>query len=83
MFSDNTETILQKAVKDPESIYATPYEVVKDVRISREEQLKILESWALDQSRLLESAAENMGEDVESAKAAKLLQDISKIKATV
>lgn len=80
MVPNNSKNILQNAIKDPASVYATPHDVVRDDRTTHAEKVKILENWALDQKRLLTSEAENMGEDVETENPAVLLQEISKAK---
>lgn len=49
----------KKAIDDPSLAFNSPREVVES-DLPREEKIKILRSWELDQRRLLESAEENM-----------------------
>lgn len=52
--------LVAKALKDPGAIYGAPGNVLNDTRLNAEEKHAILESWALDQRRLMESEDENM-----------------------
>lgn len=52
--------VVGKAVSDPAKIYGVPAHVLSDARLSTEQKRVILESWALDQRRLMESEDENM-----------------------
>jgi hypothetical protein len=52
---------LDKAKLDPASTYATPQDVADDRRLTREQKIEILKSWAWDEQRLAESEAEGMG----------------------
>lgn len=54
------EAIVHDAVSDPVRLYGVPENVLNDKRLSNEQKLTILESWALDQRRLMESEDENM-----------------------
>jgi hypothetical protein len=47
-------------VNDPWDFFASPMDVVNDVRFTQEEKQKILESWALDAQLLSQAEAENM-----------------------
>ncbi len=58
----NTDKIIEKAVADPAKIYGTPHHVLNDERLSTDEKRSVLESWALDQRRLMESEDENMSQ---------------------
>lgn len=55
-----SESIVEQAVRDPRKMYGVPENVLRDDRLKDAEKRIILESWALDQERLLESEAENM-----------------------
>jgi len=80
MVSQPQNETVEKAIKNPSDMYASPFDVVNDKRTTRDEKVKILENWELDENRLLSSEAENMGEDVETEEAAERLQDIQKAK---
>jgi|GEM_PF-1314924 hypothetical protein len=54
-----TEVEKEKAIDDPTRAFNSPREVVES-ELSRDEKIKILQSWELDARRLLESAEENM-----------------------
>lgn len=57
---DSRKVIIAKAISDPARIYGVPDNVLNDVRLGADEKRVILESWALDQKRLMESEDENM-----------------------
>lgn len=59
MHTDN-EALIAKAVSDPVAMYGTPDAVLSDTRLDEQQKAKILQSWELDQKRLLTSEAENM-----------------------
>lgn len=50
-------TDFQKAIADPEAVFKTPSNVIKDTSFSKEQKLKILEQWKHD-AKLLETAEE-------------------------
>lgn len=52
--------VVEKAVSDPARIYGVPAHVISDAQLSTEQKRTILDSWALDQRRLMESEDENM-----------------------
>tara|TARA_B100001989_G_scaffold251684_1_gene231500 strand:- start:3220 stop:3486 length:267 start_codon:yes stop_codon:yes gene_type:complete len=74
------KNILDQAIKNPSEVYRKPEDVISDIHTTYKEKIKILDSWELDQNRLLESESENMPEDHETEKAAIMLQEISKTK---
>lgn len=74
-----TDKIIDQAVADPAKLYGTPHHVLNDERLSVDEKRSILESWALDQRRLMESEDENMPQVFGGRpSAATLYQDILK-----
>ena len=56
----NRKPDLGAVVNDPWDFFASPMDVVNDVRFTQEEKQKILESWALDAQLLSQAEAENM-----------------------
>jgi len=68
---------IDKAIGDPARVYGVPANVLNDIRLNDDQKRVILESWALDQRRLMESEEENMPQ-VEGGRpsAASLYQDI-------
>jgi len=73
------ESLVEQAIRDPMKLYGVPENVVKDERLNESEKRIILESWALDQERLLESEAENMTPSPKAKNApAEVLRDIHK-----
>lgn len=80
MLKTDRETLFHQAISDPTRVYKSPEEVALDTRLSREEKIKILDNWALDQKRLLSSQAEHMGDEAITGSTANMLQDISKIR---
>lgn len=69
--------IFDKAVADPAQIYGVPAHVLSDSQLTTDQKRTILDSWALDQRRLMESEDENMTQ-IPGGKpsAAALYQDI-------
>lgn len=66
---------LELVVKDPWDYFASPRDVVTDLRFSKAEKHKILESWALDAQLLSQAESENMpgeGQDRPKLQAVKL-----------
>ena len=57
---DRCDTLVEQAIRDPMKMYGVPDNVLKDERLRESDKKVILESWALDQQRLLESTEENM-----------------------
>lgn len=57
---DRADSLVDEAIRDPMKIYGVPENVLKDDRLLESQKRVILESWALDQQRLLESTEENM-----------------------
>lgn len=76
MLHNNKKNILLKAIKDPASVYTSPIEVTNDQRTTQKEKYKILKSWALDQRRLMTAQSEHMGDDMQLAGPAEMLQEI-------
>jgi hypothetical protein len=48
-------------LKDPSRYYSAPRAIEEDKNLSREQQLRLLESWASDEERLQVATEENMG----------------------
>jgi hypothetical protein len=55
-----TKSVVNEAIADPSRMFPNPTAVLNADNLSREEKIKVLENWALDAKRLLESADENM-----------------------
>jgi hypothetical protein len=72
-----------EAIKDPSDVYTNPDEVLKDKRLNQEEKTKVLESWALDQRRLMTSEAENMDDSDQDSNPAEMLQKISEVQKQI
>jgi hypothetical protein len=71
--------VIDKAMGDPAHIYGVPANVLTDIRLNDDEKRTILENWALDQRRLMESEDENMTQVTGGRpSAAALYQDILK-----
>jgi hypothetical protein len=51
---------LERALKDPSSVYRTPRDVVADKHLDRETKLMILRQWELDARELAVAEEENM-----------------------
>ncbi|MBI1301906.1 MAG: hypothetical protein GC137_09660 [Alphaproteobacteria bacterium] len=83
MAQKNNQNILEQAIKDPAAIYEKPYDVVCDNRTTLEEKKKILQSWELDQKRLMTAEAENMGKSKHAPEPSELLQKIIEAKKSV
>jgi hypothetical protein len=58
-----TKSVVSKAIADPSRMFPDPMAVVDSPDLSREEKIKVLQSWELDAKRLLESADENMTDE--------------------
>lgn len=56
---DKTD-VVEKAVSDPARVYGVPAHVLSDAQLTTDQKRTILDSWALDQRRLMESEDENM-----------------------
>ncbi len=55
---------LQQALRDPADVFQDPDAVVRDPALTRQQKIRILQSWKLDASRLVESEGEGMiGQD--------------------
>ena len=54
------ESLIEQAIRDPMKMYGVSANVLRDERLKDSEKRIVLESWALDQERLMESEAENM-----------------------
>jgi hypothetical protein len=77
--STHSEKTVDQAISDPAKIYGTPHHVLTDGRLDHDQKKTILESWALDQRRLMESEDENMPQVTGGRpSAAALYQDILK-----
>lgn len=48
-------------LKDPSRHYSVPQAIAEDQNLSREQKLRLLESWAADEERLQVATEENMG----------------------
>lgn len=69
--------VIDKALGDPARIYGVPANVLTDTRLNEDQKRTILDSWALDQRRLMESEEENMTQVPDGRpSAATLYQDI-------
>ncbi len=53
-------TEMEIIMQDPQSCYASPEEVVLDVRLSREEKIAVLKRWAFDAGEREVAESENM-----------------------
>ena len=56
---DNTLDV-EAAIRDPANHFASPADVVNDLRFTPEEKQRILNAWALDAELLSQAEAENM-----------------------
>jgi hypothetical protein len=55
---------IDSLVQDPADHFASPMDVVRDARLTRDEKQRILESWVRDAEMLSQAEAENMpGQD--------------------
>ncbi len=54
------EKDLENRLQDPENYYKHPDEVLQDQKLSHEQKIKVLQSWALDARELLVAEEENM-----------------------
>jgi hypothetical protein len=51
---------VEAAIKDPANHFASPADVVSDLRFTAEAKQRILNAWALDAELLSQAEAENM-----------------------
>ncbi|MGH8286376.1 MAG: hypothetical protein ACRETT_11490 [Steroidobacteraceae bacterium] len=51
---------IDAAVRDPADHFASPMDVVRDSRLTKDEKQRILESWARDAQQLSQAEDENM-----------------------
>ncbi len=51
---------IEVIIKDPVKHYRAPRDVVADIRLTRQEKQRILESWALDAQLIAVADEENM-----------------------
>jgi hypothetical protein len=58
-----TKSVVNKAIADPSRMFPNPTAVLEANDLSKEEKIKVLQSWELDAKRLLESADENMTDE--------------------
>jgi len=58
-----TKSVVNKAIADPSRMFPNPTAVLEAKDLSREEKIKVLQSWEHDAKRLLESADENMTDE--------------------
>ena len=58
-----TKSVVNEAIADPSRMFPNPMAVVEATNLSRDEKIKVLQSWELDAKRLLESADENMTDE--------------------
>jgi hypothetical protein len=58
-----TKSVVNKAIADPSRMFPNPTAVLEAKDLSKEEKIKILQSWEHDAKRLLESADENMTDE--------------------
>jgi hypothetical protein len=58
-----TKSVVNEAIADPSRMFPNPMAVLEAKDLSREEKIKVLQSWELDAKRLLESADENMTDE--------------------
>jgi len=58
-----TESLVNQAIADPSRMFPNPMDVLAAKDLSREEKIKVLQSWEHDAKRLLESADENMTDE--------------------
>ncbi len=58
-----TKSLVNQAIADPSRMFPNPMDVLAAKDLSREEKIKVLQSWEHDAKRLLESADENMTDE--------------------
>ena len=58
-----TKSLVDQAIADPSRMFPNPMDVLAAKDLSREEKIKVLQSWEHDAKRLLESADENMTDE--------------------
>jgi hypothetical protein len=85
MLNATNRPIVKEAIKDPSKLYNKPEDVLRDPALTEEEKKVILDNWKQDQEALLRAESEYMCEDGagETANAAKLVQEIEKVKERV
>lgn len=66
------------AIQDPAAMFATPEAVVAHPALSREDKIKILESWKVDATLLMTAEQENMESVMPQGSAAEKLRLIAK-----
>lgn len=52
--------LIEEALAHPEQVYSQPADVVKDGRLLKEDKMRILENWELDEEALCRAEGENM-----------------------
>lgn len=60
MLTMNDETVFEKALKDPASVYHSPFEVLNDRTLNDKQRLAILQSWEQDERELDVAQEEGM-----------------------
>lgn len=58
-----TKSVVNEAIADPLRMFRDPLAVLAAQDLSREDKIKVLQSWEHDAKRLLESADENMTDE--------------------
>ena len=58
-----TKSLVNQAIADPSRMFPNPTAVLEAKDLSKEEKIKVLQSWEHDAKRLLESADENMTDE--------------------
>jgi hypothetical protein len=58
-----TKSLVNEAIADPSRMFPNPTAVLEAKELSRDEKIKVLQSWEHDAKRLLESAVENMTDE--------------------
>lgn len=72
---------IAEAIAHPSKVYDAPKDVVHDERLSKQQKMKVLESWETDQKQLLVADEENMPlQKPEASNPAEKLQLIVKAK---
>jgi len=52
---------IEKAIKNPSSIFDDPLDIVKSDKMTKEEKIKVLKSWRYDAKQMSVATEENMG----------------------
>lgn len=60
MLSDQPNSHFARALLDPAGAFATPQEVIKDERLTREQKIEILRRWEYDESERRVAEEEGM-----------------------